>query len=75
METRRIYNETYFILLLSILSYIFQSGDRERMIGYSRSRSIQKVLTPNCGHVGATNNFTCSNIVFASYVMFCLIVC
>ena len=58
------------------LCIYFQSGDIERMVSNVRSsRSVKKMVTPNCDFVSATYKYTCSDTVFASLEMLYLIVC
>ena len=44
-------------MLRIFYTLFFQSGDTERTVGHNRSRSLMKVLPPNCGCVGATSKF------------------
>ena len=53
-------------LIFSVRRYM------EITVDYSKSRSIKKMLTQNCGCVGVTYKFMNRDTVFASLVMICL---
>ena len=60
----------YFILMLRIILYIFSQeiyGDDGKMY---QIKIYNKMLTPKYDYVGATNKFTSSDTVFASFVIF-----
>ena len=44
------------------------------MVGYDRSRSKKKVLTPKCGHVRITHKFPYVNTIFftRNVFLFCM---